>query len=133
MEKEEKLIEEENKTPQLPAPGRLEGKAAPWEHKRYFLQHFGFSPSIHLSPPFNAPSRIQAWVKPVLQEQMCLAHSRIYLQEAGPHLCPVPQGPFSQRTSPGAISGLCLLQAKPYLFHLMNGLVRPPITVIGYH
>lgn len=36
--------------------------------------------AFHLGPPFNAASRMQARVKPVFQEQMCLAHSRIYLQ-----------------------------------------------------
>lgn len=88
-------------SPQLPAPGRLEGKAAPWEHEG-FPAAFWLLLSRHFisGPPFNTASRMRARVKPMFQEQMCLPHSHIYCQETGPHLCPVLQGPLFTKGLP---------------------------------
>lgn len=103
--------------PQLPVPGRLEGKAAPWEQKGFpaafwllLTQHFISAHHLIWLPGCRPGSN-------PCSRSRCAFHAAISIaRRPGPTSALSSRAPFSQRASPGAISGLCLLQAKPYLF-----------------
>lgn len=62
----------------------------------------------------------------------CARSPQPSLQETGPHVCPVLQGPFFTKGLPRSYFwALSTLGPAiwPYLFHLMNGLVRLQITI----